>query len=51
MKRKTLFEIKIFLCCLFVYMVSEMHAATTHQPEYSTAGFFQLENTGEPFTA
>lgn len=46
MKRKTLFEIKIFLCCLFVYMVSGMHAATTHQPEYSTAGFFQLENTG-----
>lgn len=46
MKRKTLFEIKTFLCCLFFYIVCGIHAATPYQPEYSTAGFYQLENTG-----
>lgn len=36
--------VKLILCCLFTLFVFQVKAV--HQPEYSTAGFYELEGTG-----
>ena len=40
---------RVLVCCLLLNVVhtfSAVASTTFHQPEYSTAGFFQLDNTG-----
>lgn len=48
MKKMSLF-FRVLVCCLLLNVVhtfSAVASTTFHQPEYSTAGFFQLDNTG-----
>lgn len=41
--KKLTFYTQIFFCCLMIFITQHVFA---HQPEFSTAGFFELPNTG-----
>ena len=41
--RKLTFYTRIIFCCMMAFVTQQIFA---HQPEFSTAGFFELPNTG-----